>query len=88
MKYKDYDPKSQKTSFIDCGEGIKVEYIKEEINEEESVDDPLSIQGETTTGESENIVLEVKKKQLMMILSMFRRYINLEMERTTQLLMI
>ena len=28
-------------NFVDCGEPIKVEYIKEEINEEESVEDPL-----------------------------------------------
>ena len=28
-------------NFVHCGEPIKVEYIKEEINEEESVDDPL-----------------------------------------------
>jgi hypothetical protein len=28
-------------NFVDCGEPIKVEYIKEEINEEESVADPL-----------------------------------------------
>ena len=42
------------TSFVDCGEGIKGEDIKEEIKEEESVDDPLSIQGEAASGESEN----------------------------------
>ena len=30
-------------SFVDCGEAIKLEYIKEEIKEEEGVDDPSSI---------------------------------------------
>ena len=31
------------SSFVDCGEFIKEEDIKEEIKEEESVDDPLTI---------------------------------------------
>ena len=31
------------SNFIDCGETVKVEDIKEEMNEEESVDDPLSM---------------------------------------------
>ena len=30
-------------NFVDCGEPIKVEYIKEEQNEEESVADPFKI---------------------------------------------
>ena len=30
-------------NFISCGEIIKIEDIKGEINEEESVEDPLSI---------------------------------------------
>ena len=30
-------------SFVDCGEAIKLDYIKEEIKEEEGVDDPSSI---------------------------------------------
>ena len=34
------------SSFVDCGESIKEEDIKEDINEEESVDDPLTIQQE------------------------------------------
>ena len=50
------------SSFIDCGETVKVEDIKEEMNEEESVDDPLSIQGQTNSEESENIVTEVKEE--------------------------
>ena len=35
------EDRSSSRNFVDCGESIKVEYIKEEINEEESVDDPL-----------------------------------------------
>ena len=59
MKSTGLDSKFQQTNFVDCGEGIKVEDIKEEINEEESVDDPLSIQEEKT--KDENIVTEVKE---------------------------
>ena len=50
------------SSFVDCGESIKIEDIKEEMNEEESVDDPLSIQGQTNSDVSENIVTEVKEE--------------------------
>ena len=50
------------SNFIDCGETVKVEDIKEEMNEEESVDDPLSIQGQTNSDVSENIVTEVKEE--------------------------
>ena len=50
------------TSFVDCFDGIKLEDIKEEINEEGSVDDPLNIQEETTPGESNYIVTEVKEE--------------------------
>ena len=35
------EDRSSSRNFVDCGEPIKVEYIKEEINEEESVVDPL-----------------------------------------------
>ena len=49
------------SSFVDCGESIKIENIKEEMNEEESVDDPLSIQGQINSDVSENIVTEVKE---------------------------
>ena len=48
------------SSFVDCGEIIKEEYIKEEMKDEENVDDPLSIEGETT--KSENIAIEFKKE--------------------------
>ena len=64
----------QKTSFIDCGENIKIEDIKGEINEEESVDDPLSIR-------RLKIVISVKisrkrlerRPRVFMILSLFRK---------------
>ena len=58
----DNDCSSHKINFVDCGEEIKLEDIKEEINEEESVDDPLSIQGDTTESESQNIVAELKEE--------------------------
>jgi uncharacterized Zn-finger protein len=48
-------------SFVDCGESIKEEDIKEEVKEEESVDDPLSIQRDTTDSKSQNIVAELKR---------------------------
>ena len=35
------DRSHRSMNFVDFGEPIKVEYIKEEINEEESVEDPL-----------------------------------------------
>jgi hypothetical protein len=51
---------SYKNTLVDYGDIIKVEDIKEERNEEESVSNPLSIQGESTSGESENIVTQRK----------------------------
>ena len=42
-------------TFVDCYVASKVEYI---IHEEESVEDPLSIQGETTKVESDNVVIK------------------------------
>ena len=45
--------------FVDCCEYIKVEYIKEEIKEEESVDDPLSIHHKT---ENSKICKEIKEE--------------------------
>ena len=51
------------SSFVDCGEFIKEEDIKEEVKDDvESVDDPLSIQGDTTEIESKNIVAELKEE--------------------------
>ena len=61
MKSKNIDISPTQSNFIDCGETVKVEDIKEEINEEESVDDPLSIQEQTNSDVSENIVTEVKE---------------------------
>ena len=52
VKSNESNPKSQQTSFVDCGEGIKVEDIKEEVNEEETVEDPLCIKKEKIIGES------------------------------------
>ena len=62
MKCKNTNIPLTQSSFVDCGESIKLEDIKEEINEEESVDDPLSIQGETTPDESDYIVAELKEE--------------------------
>ena len=62
MKSKNKNIPLTETSFVDCCDGIKLEDIKEEINEEGSVDDPLNIQEETTPGESDYIVTEVKEE--------------------------
>jgi uncharacterized Zn-finger protein len=62
MKSKNTTLPLTQSSFVDCGESIKIENIKEEMKEEESVDDPLSIQGQTNSDESENIVTEVKEE--------------------------
>ena len=63
------------SSILECGKSIKEEDIKEEINEEESVDNPLiiyheiesrnvyeDIKKETTPGESDYIVTEIKEE--------------------------
>ena len=47
------------SSFVDCGESIKIEDIKEEINEEEAVDDPLIIHQKT---ENSNICEDIKEE--------------------------
>ena len=62
MKSKNTNIPPTQSSSVDCGESIKIEDIKEEINEEESVYDPLSIQGDTTESESQNIVAELKEE--------------------------
>ena len=49
-------------SFADCGESIKLEDIKEEIKEEESVDDPLSIQEGESRNNNDSICTGVKKE--------------------------
>jgi hypothetical protein len=49
---------------MDCGECIKIEDIKEEINEEESVDDPLNVYPEIGNRNAcEYIKEEIKKKE-------------------------
>ena len=42
IKSTEIDALSNSNNFVDCGENIKVETIKEEVNDEESVDDPLA----------------------------------------------
>ena len=61
MKRKNISISPTQSNFVDCGETVKFEDIKEEMNEEESVDDPLDIQGQTNSDVSENIVTEVKE---------------------------
>ena len=59
MKSKNTNIPLTQSSFVDCGESFKGENIKEEINEEESVDDPLTIHQET---ESSNICEDIKEE--------------------------
>ena len=59
MKSKNKNISPTQSSFVDCGESIKIEDIKEEMNEEESVEDPLSIHQET---ENSNICEDIKEK--------------------------
>jgi hypothetical protein len=47
------------SNFVDCGESIKEEDIKEEIKEVKSVDDPLTIHQET---ESSNFCEDIKEE--------------------------
>ena len=46
-------------SFVDCSKTIKIEDVKEEINEEKSLEDPLSIHQKT---ENSNICEDIKEK--------------------------
>ena len=62
MKSKNTNIPITQSIFVDCGESIKEEDIKEEINEEESVDDPLSIQEGKQRSENYNIRTEVKEE--------------------------
>ena len=51
-------------NYVDCGEAIKLEDIKEEINEEESVEDPPSIHQEAENSHiCENIKNEVTEEE-------------------------
>ena len=58
MKNKNTNVPITQNSFVDCGEPIKLEDVKEEINEEES-DDPLSIHHKT---ENRNICEDIKEE--------------------------
>ena len=60
MKVKKTGSHSNVNLFFDCGESIKLE--KEEINEEESVDDFRFIQKEIAMVERNNIITEVKQE--------------------------
>ena len=62
MKSKNTNRPLIPSSFVDCGESIKVEDIKEEINEEESVDDPLSIHEWERRSKSDYVVTGVKEE--------------------------
>ena len=59
MKSKNINIPIIQSSFVDCVEFIKTEDIKEEINEEESVDDPLSIHQKR---ENSNICEDIKEE--------------------------
>ena len=56
MKSKNISISPTQSNFIDCGETVKVEDIKEEMNEEEIVDDPLDIQGQTNSDLSKTLL--------------------------------
>ena len=49
MKINNIDISPTQSNFVDCGETLKVEDIKDEMNDKESVDDPLSIQEQTNS---------------------------------------
>ena len=51
------DSSTHQNSANDCGEGEELETIKEEINEEERVDDPLSIYQDNDNKEEDMFVL-------------------------------
>ena len=59
MKNKNTNVPITQNSFVDCGEPIKLEDVKEEINEEESDDDPLSIHQEI---ENRKICKDIKEE--------------------------
>ena len=79
MKSKNINISPTKSNFIDCGESIKEEDIKEEMNEEESVDDPFSIQGETTENESQNI--ELKEEGIDALFSVDTQILRVDTQR-------
>ena len=55
-------PSTHLIDFVDCDDSFKLEDIKEELNEEGMVYDPLSIQRDRTESESQNIVTELKEE--------------------------
>ena len=57
MKTKNTNIPLAQPSFVDCGETIKIEAIKGDINYKESVEDQLSIHKET---ENSNICKDIK----------------------------
>ena len=59
MKSKNTTFPLTQSSFVDCDESIKEEDIKEEINEDESVDDPLTIHQEI---ENSNVCGNIKEE--------------------------
>jgi uncharacterized Zn-finger protein len=63
MKSKKSNIPLTQSSFVDCGESIKEEDIKEEIKEEENVDDPSSISLSTERYIKEEIKDEVDEGQ-------------------------
>jgi uncharacterized Zn-finger protein len=66
MKSKNINIPPRQSSFVGCGESIKEEDIKEEIKEEESVDDPLSlsIQEWERRYENDNFCIEAKEEDI------------------------
>jgi hypothetical protein len=64
MKSRNTDIPLTQSSFVDCDESIKVEDIKEEIKEDESVDDPLSTnQKIEDSNVSEDIIIKEEIKE-------------------------
>jgi hypothetical protein len=62
MKSKNINIPIAHCSFVNYDESIKEEDIKEEVKEEESVDDPLFIQEGKGIGENDNICIEAKEE--------------------------
>ena len=58
------DSSSNLSSYVDCGEDIKIETIKEEMNEEESVEDPLSIHDESVNSEDVEYLVDNHEEEL------------------------
>jgi hypothetical protein len=63
MMHKDINHSQQIPSHVDCGESIKEEDIKEEIKEEENVDNPFSISYSTETYTKKEIKEEMNEEK-------------------------